>query len=59
MDKTGKERIAKAIVGIDDAIKNSGGLAELLGHVFAFFVAMSFGANLASGVVEEKETEEI
>ena len=55
MDKNGKEKIARAIVGIDDAIKNSGGLAELLGHVFAFFVAMSFGADLSQQKEEKEE----
>ena len=59
MDKNSKEKIAKTIVGIDDAIKHSSGLAELLGHIFAFFVAMSVGADLASKSADVSEDVEV
>lgn len=44
MDRVQKQKIAKAIVTVDDAIATSGGIAELLGKIITGAVASFFSA---------------
>lgn len=58
MDRSQKEKIAKLIVGIDDAIASSGGLAELLGRMLAFGVSSFVGADIKTTSDKADKVEE-
>ena len=59
MDRSTKEKIARFIVGIDDAIASSGGLAELLGRMLAFGVSTVVGADIKTTSDKADKVEEV
>ena len=57
MDRQTKQKVASAIVKVDDAIASSGGIAELLGKIISGAVASFFSAPI--DVDKKKEIEPV